>query len=273
MRSEPRRRFRAGLLSAVVVALPTLGSAVTMGLALRTGRDALDVADPAGVLMALASLALAGVLAWAGAAAAAGVADAWTTAGDTAGTTTAGTTAVGNSPSPRGRTGAVSAGVAALVVAALTAPGAAAASGSAGPPDVVCVQPAGAAEAPVAVDPDGTPEPSTPSPEVAAAGPGPGSWSALADDGFRAPRGASAGSTALVTAPPSRQAATGGAAQEVVVLAGDSLWSIAERHLGPGADAVEVAEAWPRWWHTNRSVVGDDPDLLLPGQRLVVPTP
>ena len=62
-------------------------------------------------------------------------------------------------------------------------------------------------------------------------------------------------------------------APEVVVLAGDSLWSIAARHLGPAADATEVAEAWPRWWEANRSVVGDDPDLLLPGQRLVAPTP
>ena len=49
------------------------------------------------------------------------------------------------------------------------------------------------------------------------------------------------------------------------MLAGDSLWSLAARHLGPGADATEVAEAWPRWWEANRAVVGDDPDLLLPG--------
>lgn len=284
MTSLRPRRFRAAVLSVVVVALPTFGSAVTLELALRTGRGAMARSDPAGLLLALAELALAGVLAWAGAAVAAGVADAWATSAGTpctgspprgtpaAGTATAVGTASWSGPPPRGRTGAVSAGVAALVVAALTAPGAAAASGPPGGPDVVCAQAADTADAPVTAAPEGVEQP-VPSPDAAAVAPQPGSWSALVDDGFRAPRGAPTGSTALVTAQPSRQAAPGGAAPEVVVLAGDSLWSIAERHLGPGADAAEVAEAWPRWWQENRSVVGDDPDLLLPGQRLVVPSP
>ena len=101
----------------------------------------------------------------------------------------------------------------------------------------------------------------------------PGSWSALAGPGFLAPRGAGVGSAALVTAPPARETEATRTAGEVVVLAGDSLWSIAARHLGPAADATEVAAAWPRWWEANRSVVGDDPHLLLPGQRLVAPAP
>lgn len=58
---------------------------------------------------------------------------------------------------------------------------------------------------------------------------------------------------------------------EVVVLRGDSLWSIVARHLGPGATDAEVARAWPLWWEANRSVVGGDPDLVLPGQVLTVP--
>ncbi|HET8614905.1 MAG TPA: LysM domain-containing protein [Actinomycetales bacterium] len=57
----------------------------------------------------------------------------------------------------------------------------------------------------------------------------------------------------------------------VVVRRGDSLWSIAARHLGPGASQADVAEQWPRWWQANRSTIGDDPDLLLPGQVLVRP--
>ena len=38
----------------------------------------------------------------------------------------------------------------------------------------------------------------------------------------------------------------------------------------PVSDADRAAE-WPRWWAANRDVVGDDPDLLRPGQRLVAP--
>ncbi len=58
---------------------------------------------------------------------------------------------------------------------------------------------------------------------------------------------------------------------DVVVLRGDSLWSIARRHLPPNATNAQIAASWPRWWAANRSVVGADPDLLLPGQRLVPP--
>jgi LysM domain len=58
---------------------------------------------------------------------------------------------------------------------------------------------------------------------------------------------------------------------EVVVHRGDSLWDIAARHLGPGATDAEVALAWPAWHEANRAVIGDDPDLILPGQLLRVP--
>lgn len=57
----------------------------------------------------------------------------------------------------------------------------------------------------------------------------------------------------------------------VVVHRGDSLWAIAARHLGPSATDAEIATAWPRWWAANRAVIGPDPDLLLPGQRLTAP--
>ena len=58
---------------------------------------------------------------------------------------------------------------------------------------------------------------------------------------------------------------------DVIVRRGDSLWSIARRHLPPGATDSQIAAAWPRWHAANRFVVGADPDLLLPGQRLVPP--
>lgn len=52
---------------------------------------------------------------------------------------------------------------------------------------------------------------------------------------------------------------------------GDSLWTIAARQLGPFATDVEIAQAWPLWHQENRQVIGDNPDLLLPGQLLRVP--
>src|SRR5690606_12139870 len=58
---------------------------------------------------------------------------------------------------------------------------------------------------------------------------------------------------------------------EIVVRRGDTLWDIAARHLGPTATAEEVAREWPRWYDANRQVVGPDPDLILPGQRLLPP--
>lgn len=57
----------------------------------------------------------------------------------------------------------------------------------------------------------------------------------------------------------------------VVVRAGDTLWDIAARHLGPEADAASIAEAWPRWHEANRDAMGTDPHLLLPGTVLVPP--
>jgi hypothetical protein len=56
-----------------------------------------------------------------------------------------------------------------------------------------------------------------------------------------------------------------------VVVRGDSLWSIAAAHLGPGATAAEIAAEWPRWWQANHASIGDDPDLLVPGRVLMPP--
>jgi resuscitation-promoting factor RpfA len=56
-----------------------------------------------------------------------------------------------------------------------------------------------------------------------------------------------------------------------VVRPGDTLWDIAARHLGGRPTAADVARAWPAWWAVNREVVGGDPDLIHPGQRLTAP--
>lgn len=56
-----------------------------------------------------------------------------------------------------------------------------------------------------------------------------------------------------------------------VVLRGESLWSIAAAHLGSGASDAEIAAEWPRWFAANRTVIGTDPDVILPGQVLSAP--
>jgi hypothetical protein len=58
---------------------------------------------------------------------------------------------------------------------------------------------------------------------------------------------------------------------EVVVRRGDTLWSLAERHLGPAATAVRVNQEWPRWFAANRSVLTHGPDHLVAGMRLTPP--
>jgi nucleoid-associated protein YgaU len=78
--------------------------------------------------------------------------------------------------------------------------------------------------------------------------------------------------TALVTSAAPAGSPEPGPAPHVVVT-GDTLWGIAAAHLGADATAAEIASQWPRWWRANHAVVGDDPDLLRPGQVLHPPPP
>jgi nucleoid-associated protein YgaU len=57
----------------------------------------------------------------------------------------------------------------------------------------------------------------------------------------------------------------------VTVVSGDSLWSIAERDLPYGATAQAVSVRWHQIYAENRDVIGADPGLLAPGQRLILP--
>ncbi len=84
------------------------------------------------------------------------------------------------------------------------------------------------------------------------------------------PRPRDGGSVRLVTTAP--RAGTS-VVEDVVVRRGDTLWDIAARHLGPGASAAEIAAEWPRWHAANQALVGPDPDLIRPGQRLSPPRP
>jgi nucleoid-associated protein YgaU len=60
-------------------------------------------------------------------------------------------------------------------------------------------------------------------------------------------------------------------ATDVVVQPGDTLWSIAARRLGPSASGAAITAAWHAWYAANRSVIGSNPSLIQPGQRLTPP--
>ena len=72
--------------------------------------------------------------------------------------------------------------------------------------------------------------------------------------------------------PVSSPSSTGGAtvpvatphpAQQYTVRSGDTLWGIAQRFLGNGAD-------WTELYNWNRSTVGGNPNLIYPGEMLYV---
>ena len=63
-------------------------------------------------------------------------------------------------------------------------------------------------------------------------------------------------------------ASTGG---HHVVQAGESLWTIAADALPPEAATAQVASTSRAWYEENRSTIGPDADLILPGQNLAEP--
>jgi len=64
---------------------------------------------------------------------------------------------------------------------------------------------------------------------------------------------------------------TGPAPRPVVVSPGDSLWSLAAQRLPPGASDARVTAYWHAIYAANRALIGPDPDVLQPGQRLRLP--
>lgn len=59
----------------------------------------------------------------------------------------------------------------------------------------------------------------------------------------------------------------------VVVRPGDTLWAIARADLPPEADDTTVAARARQIHLANRAVIGTDPDLIRPHQRLRMPPP
>ncbi len=58
-------------------------------------------------------------------------------------------------------------------------------------------------------------------------------------------------------------------AETVIVRPGDTMWSIARRHLPPGAPDADIARAVQAWIAANPSTA-DNPDLIRPGQELAI---
>lgn len=60
--------------------------------------------------------------------------------------------------------------------------------------------------------------------------------------------------------------------EQIVVKRGDNLWNIAKDHLPAGASNAEINQEWHRWYDANRQVIGENPDMILPGQMLTPPS-
>ena len=81
-----------------------------------------------------------------------------------------------------------------------------------------------------------------------------------------APRAPVSAPAAQTTTPAPRMAPRPAAARPrpYVVQPGDTLWSVSAWYYGTGGD-------WHRIYAANRAVIGSNPDLIRPGQRLTLP--
>jgi hypothetical protein len=77
--------------------------------------------------------------------------------------------------------------------------------------------------------------------------------------------------TKMVTPGPMEDSSMGGSGS-VMVRPGDSLWSIASRMCGPSASGEDIHTELMAVWTMNKTLIGADPNLIFPGQRLMLPT-
>jgi hypothetical protein len=57
----------------------------------------------------------------------------------------------------------------------------------------------------------------------------------------------------------------------VLVRPGDTLWSLAARDLPADSPDARIAARWHAIYTANRSLIGPDPDVIVPGLRLRLP--
>ncbi|WP_372728879.1 LysM peptidoglycan-binding domain-containing protein [Nocardioides sp.] len=100
-----------------------------------------------------------------------------------------------------------------------------------------------------------------PAAQAAPAEPGPPTVEGHLLDGLPLPERATGGGPARSPSPALR------------VRPGDTLWGLAAQQLPASADPATIASLWHRIYAHNAAVIGPDPDLLLPGQRLHLPSP
>jgi hypothetical protein len=74
-------------------------------------------------------------------------------------------------------------------------------------------------------------------------------------------------------APAAWQPAPESSTTRLVVEPGDSLWSISEEHIGPGATPKQIAYEVERTFDFNRERIGGNPNLIFPGQEFVLLPP
>ena len=88
-------------------------------------------------------------------------------------------------------------------------------------------------------------------------------------------RASSDAASPVGTTPPIRLARSESPDDIYVVEPGDSLWRIAGHLLsvrGSGeVTGADIARFWPAIYEANRDLIGDDPNLILPGQPLQIP--
>jgi nucleoid-associated protein YgaU len=63
---------------------------------------------------------------------------------------------------------------------------------------------------------------------------------------------------------------TAGTEPSHTVVPGDTLWGLAAT-VEPQASPAQITALWQQWYAANRTTIGLDPGLLLPGQLLVLP--
>lgn len=109
----------------------------------------------------------------------------------------------------------------------------------------------------------GTPTTASPTPDAST---GPSAAPSTSPDPDPTASGTPGGAAVPATSPSQLPSGAGAPAGcEQVVVAGDSLWSLAARQLGPGAADADVDARWRAVYARNADAVGPDPDLVHPG--------
>ena len=70
---------------------------------------------------------------------------------------------------------------------------------------------------------------------------------------------------------PAPEPSTPSSSTRWVVDPGESLWSISQEHIGPGATPQQIYYEVERVFELNRDRIGDNPNLIFPGQEVLLP--